>query len=67
MKKLMKYETPEIEVTRFHIKKSIMADFGGGAGDGDEVTDFINQSLPDDSPTKPTFDFDQKGAQKHEK
>ena len=58
MNKLMKYETPEIEVTRFNIQKSVMAD----------LTDFFGPSQPDGGPTKPTIDWDaQKGAQKHEK
>lgn len=58
MNKLMKYETPEIEVTRFNIQKSVMADFGGDAGDGDDVTDFFGPSQPDGGPTKPIIDWD---------
>lgn len=54
----MKYETPEIEVTRFNIQKNVMADFGGDAGDGDDVTDFFEPSQPDGGPTKPIIDWD---------
>ena len=59
MKKLMKYETPDLEVTKFHIGDSIM-DYGGD-GDGDIVTDFYGPSTPE-SPTRPPIDFDQKGV-----
>lgn len=54
----MKYETPEIEITRFDLEKSIMTDFGGGDGDGDIVTDFFGPSEPDGGPTKPAIDLD---------
>lgn len=43
MKKLMKYETPELEITKFDIGNRIM-DFGGGGGDGDIVTDAFGPS-----------------------
>lgn len=43
MKKLMKYETPELEITKFDIGNRIM-DFGGDGGDGDIVTDFFGPS-----------------------
>lgn len=55
MNKLMKYETPEIEVTRFDFEKSIMADFGGDGGDGDIETDFFGPSEPDGGPTTPAI------------
>ena len=55
MKKLMKYETPDLEVTKFHIGDSIM-DYGGDV-DGDIVTDFYGPSTPE-SPTRPPIDFD---------
>lgn len=58
MNKLMKYETPEIEVTRFNIQKNVMADFGGEAGDGNGVTNFFGPSQPDGGPTKPIFGLD---------
>lgn len=51
MKKLMKYETPELEVTKFDIGDSIM-DYNG---DGDVVTDFYGPSEPE-SITRPPFD-----------
>ena len=35
MKKIIKYETPEIEVTRFEVEKNLMDYF---PGPGDEVT-----------------------------
>lgn len=54
MKKLMKYETPDLEVTRFDISNSIM-DFGGDGGDGDLVTDAGGVSTPE-VPTTPGFD-----------
>lgn len=53
MKKLMKYETPELEVTKFDIGDSIM-DYNGD-GDGDVVTDFYGPSEPE-SITRPPFD-----------
>lgn len=38
MRKIGKYETPEIEITKFEIARGIMADVGeGGEGDGDIV------------------------------
>lgn len=46
MKKLMKYETPELEITKFDIGNRIM-DFGGDGGDGDIVTDFFGPSEPE--------------------
>lgn len=58
MNKLIKYETPKIEVTRFDIEKSVMTDFGGDGGDGDIVTDFFGTSEPEGGPTTPVFDFD---------
>lgn len=36
MRKIMKYEAPEIKITRFEMEKSIMAPgYGDGNGDGD--------------------------------
>jgi hypothetical protein len=43
----LKYETPELEVTKFDMDRIVMTDFGGDNGDGDIVTDFIDQSDPD--------------------
>lgn len=50
----MKYETPELEVTKFDIGNSIM-DFNGDGGDGDIVTDFFGPSTQE-GPTTPGFD-----------
>lgn len=57
MKKLLKYETPEIEVTRFNLNSYVMADYDGDAGNGDGVTDFRGPSLPDGGAELPTFDW----------
>lgn len=50
MKKIMKYETPEIEFTRFEVDTRIMNVILPGGDDGDLVdipTDSPELSLPD--------------------
>ena len=47
----MKYETPELEITRFGLEKDIMADSLGNAGsdDGNVLPTGMNESLPEPS------------------
>lgn len=52
MFKKMKYETPEIEITKFEVSKRIMdGNLGGGSNgdDGDEETTAYEMSTPDAS------------------
>lgn len=47
MKKKIKYETPELEITRFDVNKTVMT---GPEGDGDIITDSGDESKPDGGP-----------------
>lgn len=53
MRKMEKYETPEIEITKFEIARGIMEgpSFGGGGDDGDindvEETTTSDPDIPD--------------------
>lgn len=52
MFKKMKYETPEIEITKFEVSKGIMDGVIGGGGpgdDGQEETTAYDMSMPDAS------------------